>query len=165
MAGDLYVRVKLKPHPKFKRNGADLIIEKEITLLEAITGFKITVNHLEGKKFEVMTLPGEVIKPGTVKTIKGKGMPFFKDAMSYGNLYVKFDVVFPKRGELKPEQIEGLKKILKGPVHDLSHAKDCEYLDDFHETDTNPNPEGGKNRDEEEEDMRGGGQRVQCAQQ
>lgn len=165
MAGDLYVRVKIKAHQKFKRTGADLIIEKKITLLEALTGFTFDVDHFQGKKIKVQTLPGEVVKPGDVKTLKGKGMPFFKDCMSYGNLYVKFDVIFPTRGELKPEQVEALKKILPGPTHDLSHVKGMEYLDDFHEVDTNPNPEGGKNKDEEEEDMRGGGRGVQCAQQ
>jgi len=35
-----------------------------------------------------------------MKMIKGKGMPFYKDAMSHGNLFVKFNVIFPKRGEL-----------------------------------------------------------------
>ena len=28
-------------------------------------------------------------------------MPFYKDAMSYGNLYINFEVDFPKKGELK----------------------------------------------------------------
>lgn len=35
-------------------------------------------------------------------------MPFYKDAMSYGNLYVKFNIDFPKRGSFKPEQLEAL---------------------------------------------------------
>jgi hypothetical protein len=33
-------------------------------------------------------------------------MPFFKDAMGQGNLYVKFIVTMPKRGELTKENIE-----------------------------------------------------------
>ena len=40
-------------------------------------------------------------------------MPFYKDAFSYGNLIIIFEVEFPKKGELKPEQIEALKKVLK----------------------------------------------------
>ena len=64
MAGDLYVRVKIAPHKKFKRNGADLIIEEKISLLEALTGFTMEIDHFEGKKLKVVTLPGEVIKPG-----------------------------------------------------------------------------------------------------
>lgn len=152
--------------------GADLYIEKKITLIEALTGFKMSFDYFEGKKIEVVTLPGEVIKPGiflsnegTIKTIKGKGMPFFKDAMGHGNMYVKFDVEFPGKGDLEKAQIDALKEVLTGPKHDLSHKKDADYLEDFHEADTNPNPEGGRiNNEEDEEDIRGG-QRVQCGQQ
>jgi DnaJ-class molecular chaperone len=39
-------------------------------------------------------------------------MPFFKDKMSYGNLFVKFEVVFPKRGELKENQLNALKDVI-----------------------------------------------------
>lgn len=39
MAGDLYVRIKLKKHKVYERRGADLYTKKEITLLEALTGF------------------------------------------------------------------------------------------------------------------------------
>ena len=35
-------------------------------------------------------------------------MPFFKDAMGYGNLYVKFIVTMPKRGELTKDNIDAL---------------------------------------------------------
>jgi DnaJ family protein A protein 2 len=44
-------------------------------------------------------------------TVKGKGMPYYKDAMSYGNLHVQFEVEFPKRNQLKPEQIDVLRKV------------------------------------------------------
>ena len=41
-----------------------------------------------------------VILIDELKLIKGKGMPFFKDAMSYGNLYIRFLVEFPKTGSI-----------------------------------------------------------------
>jgi DnaJ-class molecular chaperone len=53
-----------------------------------------------------------VIQHEEIKCIKNKGLPFFKDAMGAGNLYVKFKVVMPKRGELTAEQSEQLKKVL-----------------------------------------------------
>jgi len=34
-------------------------------------------------------LPNEVLSHNEIKTVKGKGMPFFKDSLSFGNLYVK----------------------------------------------------------------------------
>lgn len=38
MAGDLYVRIKIKKHDVYERKGADLYANKTITLLEALTG-------------------------------------------------------------------------------------------------------------------------------
>lgn len=40
--GDVVVVIKEKPHKVFKRKGADLFMEKEITLLEALTGVDFT---------------------------------------------------------------------------------------------------------------------------
>jgi DnaJ family protein A protein 2 len=38
MAGDLYIRIKIKKHDLYERKGADLFTTKKITLLEALTG-------------------------------------------------------------------------------------------------------------------------------
>jgi len=78
----------IEPHNVFKRKGADLYIEKKISLLESLTGTYFNVTHLDGTKLTISTAPGEVISPNTVKVVKGKGMPFYKDAFSHGNLYV-----------------------------------------------------------------------------
>jgi DnaJ family protein A protein 2 len=166
--GDVVVRVTIEPHPVFARKGADLKIEKTITLLEALSGCNFEIEHLDGKKLTVTTLPGEVISSGDIKTVKKKGLPFYKDPMGHGNLFVHFKVEFPKKGELKGEQLDQLRKILPGPkVAPFDRSKPFEYLDEYHETETNPNPEGGKTKEEEEEEDGGqrGGQRVQCAQQ
>ena len=40
-------------------------------------------------------------------------MPFYKDSMSYGNLYINFKVAFPKSGELKEAQLKELRKVEK----------------------------------------------------
>jgi len=169
-AGDLYVRVLIEPHAVFRRKGADLFLEKNITLSEALCGFNFEVTHLDGRKFTVTTLPGEVISSGAIKTVKKKGLPFYKDAMSHGNLYISFKVDFPKRGELKQDQLEALRKVLPGPKHaPVDQSKPFEYMEDYNETETNPHPEGGKGRGDDDDDEDGGGQRggqrVQCAQQ
>ena len=48
MAGDLYVRIMIKKHAIFTRKGADLYIDKKISLLEALAGFNFEVKHLDG---------------------------------------------------------------------------------------------------------------------
>jgi len=63
-AGELIVRFKIKEHDLFKRKGADLFVNKKITLLEALTGFTVNITHLDGKKLKIATMPGEVISHG-----------------------------------------------------------------------------------------------------
>lgn len=92
LAGDVHVRIFIEKHKEYIRKGADLFVDKKITLLEALTGTNYEFKHLDGKKYKVTTLPGEVISHEEVKVIKNKGMPFFKDSMGSGNLYVKFKV-------------------------------------------------------------------------
>ena len=57
----MYLTIHIDDHPKFKRIGADLYYKKKITLLEALTGFNFTIEHLDNAKFIVSTMPGEVI--------------------------------------------------------------------------------------------------------
>lgn len=52
-----------------------------------------------------------MISPDDMKILKGKGMPFFKDSMTHGNLFIKLKVVFPKRGELTSNQTFLLKQV------------------------------------------------------
>jgi len=44
-----------------------------------------------------------------IKVIKKKGLPFFKDTISTGNLYIKFEIEYPKSKDLTPEKCEALK--------------------------------------------------------
>lgn len=46
--GDVYVRIKIKKHPLFQRRGADLVIIKKISLIEALTGVTMDIKHLDG---------------------------------------------------------------------------------------------------------------------
>lgn len=51
--GDVVIVVDEQPHKVFKRKGADLLMEKEITLLEALTGVNFVINFLDGTKLSV----------------------------------------------------------------------------------------------------------------
>lgn len=76
--GDVIVQIKLKPHKTFHRKGADLVIEKEITLFEALTGVDFVITHLDDRKVRIKNNPGDVIKPDDVKIVEHQGMPFHK---------------------------------------------------------------------------------------
>jgi len=94
-AGDVIVQIKEKPHKSFHRKGADLIIEKEITLLEALTGLDFVLTHLDGKKYRIKNSAGEIIKHDDIKTVEHLGMPFSKKTYTFGNLFIHFKVKFP----------------------------------------------------------------------
>jgi len=61
--GDVHFVVKEQPHAVFKRKGADLFVEKTISLVEALCGFEIELTHLDGRKLLIQTAPGEIIRP------------------------------------------------------------------------------------------------------
>jgi DnaJ family protein A protein 2 len=83
------------PHKVFKRKGADLFMEKEISLLEALTGVDFVFAHLDGRKIRVKNAPGEIIKPDDLKTLVGLGMPFHKKSYEFGSLIIMFKLKFP----------------------------------------------------------------------
>ncbi len=56
--GDLLVKVKIAPHPYFKRDGANILLEVPITVTEAILGAKIDVPTLSNGEVTVTIPPG-----------------------------------------------------------------------------------------------------------
>merc|ERR1719221_1658929 len=61
--GDVIFVVKEQEHTDFKRKGADLFIERKISLVEALCGFELELTHLDGRKLLIKTSPGEIVKP------------------------------------------------------------------------------------------------------
>jgi len=94
--GDVVIVVNEQPHKMFKRKGADLLIEKEIPLLESLTGCDFVIDFLDGSKFRIKSKPGQVIKPDQLMTIEDKGLPFHKNPYKFGNLFVLFKIKFPE---------------------------------------------------------------------
>jgi len=113
-AQDLVFVVEEKPHPRYIRDGSDLILTMKIPLVDALTsdGGTRQVESLSGTKINV-TVPSGVIKPGQETRVRGEGMPIRKDGAqrSKGDLVVKWDVVFPDR--LTPSQKEAVRKVLR----------------------------------------------------
>merc|ERR1712066_826001 len=62
-AGDVVFVLKQQEHAEFKRKGADLFVERKISLVEALCGFQMELTHLDGRKLLIKTSPGEIVKP------------------------------------------------------------------------------------------------------
>merc|ERR1719468_158282 len=61
--GDVVFILKQQEHAEFTRKGADLFIERKISLVEALCGFCLEITHLDGRKLAIKTAPGEIVKP------------------------------------------------------------------------------------------------------
>merc|ERR1719230_1663015 len=61
--GDVIFICKQEEHPEFKRKGADLFIERTISLVEALCGFQLELTHLDGRKLLIKSQPGDIVKP------------------------------------------------------------------------------------------------------
>jgi len=113
--GDLVLKIKTQPHPRFERRGDDLYTNVSVSLTDALTGFELQIEHLDG---HMVTVTREKITwPGARIRKKGEGMPNFNNNNLYGTLYITFDVEFPK-GELSSTDKEEIAKILnQDPVN------------------------------------------------
>ncbi|KAL6125476.1 hypothetical protein ACLB2K_073533 [Fragaria x ananassa] len=170
VTGDIVFVLQQKEHPKFKRKGDDLFYKHTLSLMEALCGFQFVLTHLDSRQLLIKSHPGEVVKPDQFKAINDEGMPMYQRAFMKGKLYIHFTVEFPD--SLNPEQCKTLEAVL--PPRSSTQLTDME-LDECEETtlhDVNIEEEmrrkqGQQSQEayDEDEDMHGGAQRVQCAQQ
>jgi len=104
-AGDLYVVTRIKPHPFFTRDGADVILELPVTTTEAALGASLEVPTPSGGRVKIKVAPGT--PDGKVFKVPGKGAPRLKGTGS-GDLRVRVKLVVPQ--DLNAEQKELLKR-------------------------------------------------------
>jgi hypothetical protein len=61
--GDVVFVLDEQEHKEFKRRGADLFVERKISLMEALCGFQMELTHLDDRKLLIKTEPGDIVKP------------------------------------------------------------------------------------------------------
>jgi curved DNA-binding protein len=101
-AGDLYLKIQVKPHGSFKREGDDLHVSVPIDLYTALLGGKVYVPTLE-RPVE-LTVPAETPN-GKVFRLRGLGMPKLHEPQVRGNLYATVEVQLPKRLSQEERQL------------------------------------------------------------
>ena len=90
--GDAYLRVRVKPHPFFTRDGDDLRVDLPVAMHEAILGGEVTVPTLKGRVS--LRIPPETQNGRTIR-LAGQGMP--RATGGYGDLYITVKVVLPTK--------------------------------------------------------------------
>lgn len=126
--GDLVVVLIQADHPTFIRRQNDLFLRNiTISLTEALCGYVHVFEHLDGRKICIKNKPGEVIRHGDMKTIKGEGMPLRNNPFERGDLFVEFRVEFPDNNFATPEQLKKLEELLP-PREPFTMPQDAEEV-------------------------------------
>jgi curved DNA-binding protein len=107
-AGDLYLRVRIRPHPTFEVKGHDLHTRVAVPLTTAVLGGEAQVPTLNGT---VRLKIPELTQPGQVFRLRGHGMPAVGKPDERGDLYATADVRLPTR--LTPEERKHFEALTK----------------------------------------------------
>lgn len=100
-SGDLYIILRVRPDPEFKREGDDIFSETEISFSQAALGDKMSVNTLDG---EVMLKIPAGTQSGKVFKLKEKGVPHLR-TRGRGDHLVAINVVTPSKLSRKQKQL------------------------------------------------------------
>jgi molecular chaperone DnaJ len=110
--GDLYVDVEVEGHPDFERDGVDIGTRRRVSFAEAALGGHLELELPDATKERVEWPAGT--QPGTVLTVKGKGMPRL-DRRARGDLHVLLEVEVPRKLSRKARKlVEELRQELEG---------------------------------------------------
>ena len=93
-AGDLYITIIVKSHPRFKRDGYTLITNLDINFVQAAIGIQVEIPLLGGIN-HTLNIP-EGTQPGDILTVSGKGVPHLHSHRS-GDLKVIINVKIPTK--------------------------------------------------------------------
>jgi molecular chaperone DnaJ len=100
-AGDLYIIMRVKPDPRFKRQDDDLISNVQISFVQAAMGTEIDVTTLDGT--ELLKIP-EGTQHGDTFRLKGKGVKRMR-GNGRGDLHVVVSVQTPTRLSVREREL------------------------------------------------------------
>ncbi|RZU45697.1 curved DNA-binding protein [Streptomyces sp. BK022] len=104
-AGDLYLRVRIQPHPRFRLEGRDVYVQLPVTPWEAALGATVPVSTPSGATAKVTVPAGS--SSGRRLRLRGEGMPGPRGAD--GDLYAELRIMVPpKLGDKERELFEEL---------------------------------------------------------
>lgn len=107
--GDLIVNVVVRPDQTFRREGDSLIVEKTISVWDALVGVSLNVQTIDKKNLDISIPAGT--QPETVLSCRGEGLPNIRSKQR-GNLLIKIKVNVPKN--LTKEQIAKIQELKNG---------------------------------------------------
>jgi molecular chaperone DnaJ len=91
--GDLYVTIRVAPHPGFERRGDDLVATVPLGIAQAVLGTELSVEGLDAT--HEVTVPAGT-QPGQMFRVKGAGIPSLR-SRGRGDLLVRVEIEIPTR--------------------------------------------------------------------
>lgn len=157
------------------RNGIDLVMEKKLTLVEALLGYRFSFKHLDGRILVVRAPVDHVVAPDEIMIVEGEGMPMYRNPTHRGDLYIKFSIVMPRAEDLKDRAVrEALGKLLppaprlpsdvteESEQHVAKKYSEEEAKAKARENEARQRAQAAYARDDEDDERGGGG--AQCRQ-
>ncbi|CBZ14695.1 putative DnaJ protein [Leishmania braziliensis MHOM/BR/75/M2904] len=97
LSGDVLIFLSVRSHPVFHRINDHLMIRCPITLQEALCGFDVPIEHLDGRELIIKASPGQVVHGDSAWSVYNEGMPVKgTGGLQKGKLFVYFDVQWPE---------------------------------------------------------------------
>lgn len=103
--GDLFVTVRIAPHPYFRREGLDILLDLPLSVPEAILGTRVEIPTLEGPT--LLTIPAGT-SSHTKLRLRGKGIHDARSGQA-GDMYVIVRIEVPR--EISPKAREMVDKL------------------------------------------------------
>jgi curved DNA-binding protein len=104
--GDLIVNVNVRQHNLFRREHSDLILEKSVSVWDAIIGSTLDIETLDGKTLTINVPQGT--KHGTILSCRGEGLPIMR-SRNRGNLLIMIKIDMPRN--LSSSQLDKIKSL------------------------------------------------------
>lgn len=105
-AGDLYIFLKVKQDPNFRREGPEIYSDASVSYIDAILGAEIKCPVVDGE-VTIKVPPGT--QPGQVMRLKNNGAPRLGNPSVRGDHYVTMNVEIPK--DISREEEELIRKL------------------------------------------------------
>jgi len=109
--GDLYIKVHVRPHPTFKKEGDDLVMNLTVRLSEALLGGERTIKTLDGDI--KLKIPAHITF-GEILRVRGRGVPNDQNRGARGDLIIKIIIDLPKK--LSKEAVKLVEELKKEGV-------------------------------------------------
>jgi len=140
---DLIIIVRQLPDKVFERKGKHLFYKKDLNIIEALAGSEFIIKHIDNR--ELLIKLDNIISNETVKMVRYEGMPIKGNNILKGNLFIVFNLIFPKY--LEDDKKEKLKSIFDiKSISNQSEKIPCNLEDpneNNHEEEENEHPMNG----------------------